>query len=123
MSQTRTRKPNAYPENARCCACGLGTVDGVKFNRHHIQYRSEGGSNDVSNLELRCVGCHTALHSANGDYRRWGAQGGTKASRDPYRMRNLRQFRKLSDEQFEAYVQAKYAIRVETLVLVQSIGE
>lgn len=36
---------------------------------HHINYRSEGGADDETNLILLCHGCHTRVHSSKVAYK------------------------------------------------------
>jgi 5-methylcytosine-specific restriction endonuclease McrA len=49
-----------------CAACG-STDD---LQHHHLVARSEGGSNDETNLITLCYGCHAKLHErrSNGVY-------------------------------------------------------
>lgn len=97
---SRTRKSKAV----HCITCNRTRKDGAKFNRHHVTYRCEGGSNDPSNLVWLCTQCHVNLHSTSGDFKRWGGQGGSKAARNPYNMRRLRQFRDMTDHEFNMYL-------------------
>lgn len=72
------------------CACGCGRV---ARHLHHMQYRSEGGSDAIDNLLPLCHKCHVAIHSNAGDYARWGAQGGKSTAQRLVSMSNLVQFR------------------------------
>lgn len=51
-------------DNWRCRKCGTAR----NVEAHHIVYRSQGGSNDLTNLILLCNRCHAVVHS---DKRRW----------------------------------------------------
>ena len=49
----RTRDGN------RCVSCGR---EGVLLHVHHVKPRSEGGSDDPSNLVSVCATCHAKVH-------------------------------------------------------------
>ena len=42
----------------RCCNCG----NHLDVEVHHIQFRSDGGSNDPNNLLTLCPTCHASVH-------------------------------------------------------------
>jgi 5-methylcytosine-specific restriction endonuclease McrA len=48
----------------RCNRCGIPEAPeyGIEMNRHHIIPKSEGGSDDDSNIEVLCVDCHRDHH-------------------------------------------------------------
>jgi 5-methylcytosine-specific restriction endonuclease McrA len=67
-------------DGRRCRACGRRSdPDGTglleRGHRHHIVYRSAGGSDEPSNRVTLCAGCHDAEHmnklrfSHDGDHR------------------------------------------------------
>lgn len=94
-SRTRKRKhpqadgPNVYlaaRQKGLCPLCGLDLIAGAGYepddvrewarwfdakartlNRHHVVYRSRGGSDDRSNLVLIHTECHRQLHARDGD--------------------------------------------------------
>lgn len=43
----------------KCQCCGRTIKDGVILHIHHIKYRSQGGTNSMSNLATVCDKCHT----------------------------------------------------------------
>jgi hypothetical protein len=47
--------------NSRCSFCGCDEIPLLDI--HHIVPRSEGGSNEPSNLILSCKNCHARIHS------------------------------------------------------------
>lgn len=76
-----------------CAHCGT-TND---LHAHHIEYRSNGGTDDLSNQIVLCESCHIKVHQFTYDYSKWGAIGGTKAAYGPNRdkcLANLVQNRK-----------------------------
>lgn len=62
-------------------------------NLHHVQYRSEGGSDDLENLVPYCKEHHVLVHSERGDFARWGQKGGQKTASSGKSLVNLVQFR------------------------------
>lgn len=42
-----------------CCWCGAGVEEGVCLTLDHIAPRSQGGTNDVSNLITACKPCNS----------------------------------------------------------------
>ena len=50
-------------EHGKCQLCGKDKKE--KFEIHHIQERSNGGSNRLNNLALLHSGCHLKLHKTN----------------------------------------------------------
>jgi len=50
----------------RCALCGVAFEEHDLIDTHHIKPRSEGGSNDVDNLNLVHAWCHKAYHSRRG---------------------------------------------------------
>lgn len=44
----------------RCCYCGSTPNDGIKLIMEHIIPKSQGGSNDSSNLITACNGCNVS---------------------------------------------------------------
>ena len=62
----------------RCALCQGPITTKDRANAHHPRPRSEGGTETVPVHER----CHRAHHSANGDFARWGRQGGLISSLD-----------------------------------------
>lgn len=46
-------------DNYTCQCCGKKGTDGVILHVHHIRYRSQGGTDAMSNLATVCYKCHT----------------------------------------------------------------
>lgn len=44
--------------------CNRCSAAGSRLHVHHIEYRSEGGSDDLDNLETLCPDCHADEHDA-----------------------------------------------------------
>ena len=42
--------------------CGICGCEGVLLHVHHMRHRSEGGSDDPSNLVSVCAACHAKVH-------------------------------------------------------------
>ena len=88
-------------EEVKCEECGS---QGSKKNRleyHHIVYRSNGGSDSRSNLQILCKRCHRKFHRQAGDFSEFGRRGGL-----------IRQYRlrvQLGDEGYSR-LQRKYAL-------------
>lgn len=59
---------------------------------HHKIAVCNGGSDEPSNLEMLCQEHHIALHKANGDFAKWGEQGGQKTGSTKVSFKNLKQF-------------------------------
>ena len=56
----------------KCQCCDRGIKDGAILHAHHIQYRSQGGTNRMSNLITVCEKCHTpANHKPGGKLYGW----------------------------------------------------
>lgn len=56
----------------KCQCCDRGIKDGAILHAHHIQYRSHGGTNRMSNLITVCEKCHTpANHKPGGKLYGW----------------------------------------------------
>ncbi|MCQ6962510.1 HNH endonuclease [Methanolobus chelungpuianus] len=56
------RKEAFRRENGHCRYCLEG---GIELHTHHMIHRSEGGSDDLSNLSCICIKCHSILHPRN----------------------------------------------------------
>ena len=55
-----------------CQCCGRAIKDGAILHVHHIVYRSQGGTNRMSNLITICDKCHTpANHKQGGKLYNW----------------------------------------------------
>lgn len=55
-----------------CLVCGLESPD---LTIHHIKKKSDGGSNDISNLVLLCEDCHCYWHqNESKDFLLWVEQ-------------------------------------------------
>lgn len=107
------------PRRIKCDECSKTRKDGAHFQIHHKHPRCMGGSDDPENLRCLCDACHRKLHSENGDFARWGAQGGKKAAKNPRNMRRLFQFRNMTDEQFEDYLRMRELAGIVTGQLPQ----
>jgi len=87
-----------------CTNCGSRSAQHV----HHIIPRSEGGTDDPTNLLLLCQQCHVAHHSSKGDFKRWGATGGKLTAQKGVSIPNLKQFQGAAGAaRWEAFVQRK----------------
>lgn len=54
--------------NGTCQDCGS---DRWKLHRHHIKPKSQGGSDDPSNLAFICSNCHEDRHGPSGESEPW----------------------------------------------------
>ena len=52
--------------------------NGANYQAHHIKYRSEGGGDEPTNIEPKTQADHIEFHRQQGDFLRWGRQGGLK---------------------------------------------
>lgn len=59
------RKLTMKRDNNSCVECG---ISGVMLHCHHIQPICMNGTNELDNLEMRCVKCHHKVHRS---YREW----------------------------------------------------
>lgn len=48
-------------DNWQCQACGTGGEN--RLHVHHVVFRSQGGSDDPSNLVTVCWKCHERIHA------------------------------------------------------------
>lgn len=69
-----------------CAHCGR-RIEGTQ-NRHHVVYRSEGGSDSLENLVTLHRHCHVQVHQTIGedglnDFQRWGRSGGKITAKKP----------------------------------------
>ncbi len=72
---------------------------------HHVRATSDGGTDDDANRRPLCFYHHHMTHANQGDWSRWGRNGGRKTAAEPLNFkRNLRQFKNWTDERFAAYV-------------------
>lgn len=56
----------------KCQCCGRTIKDGAILHVHHIKYRSQGGTNSISNLATVCDKCHTPKnHKPGGKLYGW----------------------------------------------------
>ena len=62
-------------EKVRCERCEY--TDDLEW--HHRIYRSDGGSDDPSNLEVLCRMCHHREHLERGDFAEFVRKGGEMA--------------------------------------------
>ena len=76
--------------NSIMCQCGCRRV---ARHIHHNLPRCEGGTDDTLNLSFLCQRCHVAHHSSQGDFARWGKQGGKQTAATMVSIPNLIQFR------------------------------
>jgi 5-methylcytosine-specific restriction endonuclease McrA len=58
---TATERARTAEGYLQCEGCGRSLLDGQE-QRHHIQFRSQGGATDAANLLVLCLPCHTAAH-------------------------------------------------------------
>jgi hypothetical protein len=73
----------------RCALCGKPITRADRANAHHPRPRSEGGTATVPVHER----CHRAHHANNGDFARWGRQGGLLSSLDMHFLFTLKNVR------------------------------
>jgi 5-methylcytosine-specific restriction endonuclease McrA len=59
--RTVTERARTAEGYLQCEGCGRSLLDGQE-QRHHIQFRSQGGATDVANLLVLCVPCHSGAH-------------------------------------------------------------
>jgi hypothetical protein len=88
-------------EEVRCEDCGNQGSEKNPLEYHHIVYRSNGGSDDRSNLKILCKKCHKEVHRLAGDWVEFGRKGGL------IRQHRLRV--QLGDEGYSE-LQRKYAL-------------
>ena len=56
----------------QCQCCGRSIKDGAILHVHHVKYRSQGGTNNMSNLATVCEKCHTPQnHKPRGKLYDW----------------------------------------------------
>jgi 5-methylcytosine-specific restriction endonuclease McrA len=58
LATERTRTVEGY---LACDGCGQSLLDGQE-QRHHIQFRSQGGKTEPDNLAILCGSCHRTAH-------------------------------------------------------------
>ena len=59
-------------DDYKCQCCGRTIKDGAILHVHHIKYRSQGGTNSMSNLATVCDKCHTPKnHKPEGKLYNW----------------------------------------------------
>lgn len=76
---------------------------------HHNVPVCEGGTDDPCNLIMLCEKCHVAHHSAAGDFKSWGKQGGQKTAASMKSFRNLPQFRgEEGAKRFEIFISKRF---------------
>ena len=56
--------------------------NGANYQAHHMQYRSNGGSDEPENIQPMTKADHVELHQQRGDFARWGRQ----SSEDSFQM-------------------------------------
>ena len=76
-----------WRDNYTCQQCKK--KNGI-LNVHHIVYRSQGGSDDESNLITLCEGCHHKLHQGKIKLKKSISQGKKKALKDATQMNYLK---------------------------------
>jgi RNA-directed DNA polymerase len=55
----------ACAQQGRCTHCGASLFNGEALNRHHLLPKSEGGTDERSNLRLLHLYCHQQIHTAS----------------------------------------------------------
>jgi RNA-directed DNA polymerase len=55
----------ARAQQGRCTHCGASLFNGEALNRHHLLPKSEGGTDERSNLRLLHLYCHQQIHTAS----------------------------------------------------------
>ncbi len=63
---TKVKPQVAERDEYRCQLCKLEGRWTKATQVHHIKYRSQGGTNDPSNLVCLCYECHEKAHGLNG---------------------------------------------------------
>jgi RNA-directed DNA polymerase len=53
----------AHAQRRLCVHCGASLFDGEALNRHHLLPKSEGGTDERSNLRLLQPYCHQQMHT------------------------------------------------------------
>jgi hypothetical protein len=59
-----------------CYLCNLPIDPHSAINLHHPEYKSNGGTETEPTHQQ----CHVRFHSTNGDFKRWGSEGGKIAA-------------------------------------------
>ena len=76
----KRRQRRIEGDRVECEAVVLGLVercvDAGPLEWHHIEYLSNGGSDDDDNVCVVCKGCHKFIHRVNGDGAEFGRKGG-----------------------------------------------
>jgi HNH endonuclease len=101
MSFIKSYRTNG--NNPKCSKCMEEGVDRDAECVHHTIYRSEGGKVEIGNEETLCFYHHHQGHASKGDWSRWGRNGGKSTASNPWNLRNLRQFKAMSDEEFNKW--------------------
>ena len=71
-SVTTLREAVFLRDGYTCQCCGRTIKDGAILHAHHVVYRSQGGTNRISNLITVCDKCHTpANHKPGGKLYGW----------------------------------------------------
>src|SRR5262249_26338887 len=56
-----------FRDGFKCQSCGITGIPGKRASDlqvHHIEYRKNGGTNELENLITLCQSCHKARHAA-----------------------------------------------------------
>lgn len=97
------------------CQCGCGRV---ARHIHHIKPRCQGGTDHPNNLLMLCQKCHTAHHSQQGDFKKWGSISGKMQKDHLTFLFTLKQFRTSPQKRLE-YVLDKMPDKLEVLVSLE----
>lgn len=89
---TLTKKTVLIDLNGEPVTCGFPGCHHRANHIHHSKYVSEGGTNEVHNLEAMCSRHHIQLHSTRGDFRTWGEKGGKTTAKSGKSLKNLPQY-------------------------------
>lgn len=107
-----TKRTVLTDPNGQTIMCSFPGCKCQAVDIHHELYVSEGGTNDIVNLQAMCKKHHIQLHSTRGDFRAWGSLGGRKTHEtiNIAALKNLPQFRGAEGElRLAAYIARKSA--------------
>lgn len=50
-------------DGGKCCMCHTPVGDGVKWETHHLHYKTLGHENVLTDVCTLCVDCHKLIHN------------------------------------------------------------